>query len=107
MNEKYSALRSNVSMLGHLLGNTIKDAHGEVLLEKVETIRKLSKSALAGNQQDRESLIEEIKPHTYIHPVPPIHTMSPHTYFQPQHTHAYPANSHPTLTHFIYTSFHI
>ena len=45
MNEKYSALRSNVSMLGHLLGNTIKDAHGDVLLEKVETIRKLSKSA--------------------------------------------------------------
>ncbi|NOH70774.1 phosphoenolpyruvate carboxylase [Vibrio pectenicida] len=61
MNEKYSALRSNVSMLGHLLGNTIKDAHGDTLLEKVETIRKLSKSALAGNQSDRENLIEEIK----------------------------------------------
>lgn len=61
MNEKYSALRSNVSMLGHLLGNTIKDAHGDALLEKVETIRKLSKSALSGNQPDRESLIEEIK----------------------------------------------
>ncbi|NOH63981.1 phosphoenolpyruvate carboxylase [Vibrio sp. RE88] len=61
MNEKYSALRSNVSMLGHLLGNTIKDAHGDALLDKVETIRKLSKSALSGNQSDRESLIEEIK----------------------------------------------
>ncbi|GLT17881.1 phosphoenolpyruvate carboxylase [Vibrio zhanjiangensis] len=61
MNEKYSALRSNVSMLGHLLGNTIKDAHGDALLEKVETIRKLSKSALSGNKSDRESLIEEIK----------------------------------------------
>ncbi|MBU2896946.1 phosphoenolpyruvate carboxylase [Vibrio hepatarius] len=61
MNEKYSALRSNVSMLGHLLGNTIKDAHGDTLLEKVETIRKLSKSALAGNQSDRENLIDEIK----------------------------------------------
>ncbi|UPQ88169.1 phosphoenolpyruvate carboxylase [Vibrio sinaloensis] len=71
MNEKYSALRSNVSMLGHLLGNTIKDAHGEVLLEKVETIRKLSKSALAGNQQDRESLIDEIKslPNDQLTPV--------------------------------------
>ena len=61
MNEKYSALRSNVSMLGHLLGNTIKDAHGEALLEKVEAIRQLSKSALAGNKDDRESLIDEIK----------------------------------------------
>ncbi|WP_159739498.1 phosphoenolpyruvate carboxylase [Vibrio atypicus] len=71
MNEKYSALRSNVSMLGHLLGNTIKDAHGEELLEKVETIRKLSKSALAGNQADRESLIEEIKnlPNEQLTPV--------------------------------------
>ncbi|MEF1288882.1 phosphoenolpyruvate carboxylase [Vibrio sp. M260118] len=71
MNEKYSALRSNVSMLGHLLGNTIKDAHGEELLEKVETIRKLSKSALAGNQQDRDSLIDEIKslPNEQLTPV--------------------------------------
>ena len=71
MNEKYSALRSNVSMLGHLLGNTIKDAHGDELLEKVETIRKLSKSALAGNQADRESLIEEIKnlPNEQLTPV--------------------------------------
>ncbi|KLV07483.1 phosphoenolpyruvate carboxylase [Photobacterium aquae] len=61
MNEKYSALRSNVSMLGHMLGNTIKDAHGEELLEKVETIRKLSKSARAGNQDDRAKLIDELQ----------------------------------------------
>ncbi|MGF1697484.1 phosphoenolpyruvate carboxylase [Vibrio lamellibrachiae] len=61
MNEKYAALKSNVSMLGRLLGNTIKDAHGDVILEKVETIRKLSKSASAGNKADRETLIEEIK----------------------------------------------
>ncbi|MGF1685319.1 phosphoenolpyruvate carboxylase [Photobacterium japonica] len=61
MNEKYSALRSNVSMLGHMLGNTIKDAHGEELLSKVETVRKLSKSARAGNQDDRAKLIEELQ----------------------------------------------
>lgn len=60
MNEKYSALKSNVSMLGHLLGNTIKDAHGEELLNKVETIRKLSKSARAGNSDDRAKLINEL-----------------------------------------------
>ena len=71
MNEKYSALRSNVSMLGHLLGNTIKDAHGEALLEKVEAIRQLSKSALAGNKDDRASLIDEIKhlPNDQLAPV--------------------------------------
>ncbi|WEM42477.1 phosphoenolpyruvate carboxylase [Photobacterium sp. DA100] len=61
MNEKYSALRSNVSMLGHMLGTTIKDAHGEELLSKVETIRKLSKSARAGNQDDRAKLIDELQ----------------------------------------------
>lgn len=71
MNEKYAALKSNVSMLGRLLGNTIQDAHGDVILEKVETIRKLSKSARAGNQADRESLIEEIKslPNEQLTPV--------------------------------------
>ncbi|CAH0541687.1 phosphoenolpyruvate carboxylase [Vibrio marisflavi] len=61
MNEKYSALKSNVSMLGRLLGNTIQEAHGDAILEKVETIRKLSKSARAGNVTDQDSLIEEIK----------------------------------------------
>ncbi|WP_336929002.1 phosphoenolpyruvate carboxylase [Vibrio cholerae] len=61
MNEKYAALKSNVSMLGRLLGQTIQAADGDVILAKVETIRKLSKSARAGNQTDRELLIEEIK----------------------------------------------
>ena len=71
MNEKYAALKSNVSMLGRLLGNTIQDAHGDVILEKVETIRKLSKSARAGNQADRDSLVEEIKnlPNEQLTPV--------------------------------------
>lgn len=45
MNEQYSALRSNVSMLGKVLGETIKDALGENILDRVETIRKLSKSS--------------------------------------------------------------
>ncbi|EPF2326109.1 phosphoenolpyruvate carboxylase [Vibrio cholerae] len=61
MNEKYAALKSNVSMLGRLLGQTIQAADGDVILAKVETIRKLSKSARAGNQADRELLIEEVK----------------------------------------------
>lgn len=61
MNEKYAALKSNVSMLGRLLGQTIQAADGDVILAKVETIRKLSKSVRAGNQADRELLIEEIK----------------------------------------------
>ncbi|MGC6746041.1 phosphoenolpyruvate carboxylase [Escherichia coli] len=55
MNEQYSALRSNVSMLGKVLGETIKDALGEHILERVETIRKLSKSSRAGNDANRRS----------------------------------------------------
>ena len=35
MNEQYSALRSNVSMLGKVLGDTIKDALGENILDRV------------------------------------------------------------------------
>lgn len=71
MNEKYAALKSNVRMLGELLGSTIQEAHGDAILEKVETIRKLSKSARAGNQEDREGLIEEIKnlPNEQLTPV--------------------------------------
>ncbi|SJN57480.1 Phosphoenolpyruvate carboxylase [Vibrio ruber DSM 16370] len=61
MNEKYTALKSNVSMLGRLLGKTILDADGSVILEKVETIRKLSKSLKDGNPADRDTLVEEIK----------------------------------------------
>ncbi|MBM7037785.1 phosphoenolpyruvate carboxylase [Vibrio ulleungensis] len=60
MNQQYAALRSNVSMLGHLLGNTIKDAHGEAMLDKIEQLRQLSKSARSGNTDDRQKLIDEI-----------------------------------------------
>jgi phosphoenolpyruvate carboxylase len=61
MNEKYAALKSNVRMLGKMLGDTIADADGKVILEKVETIRQLSKSARDGNQDDHLALVEEIK----------------------------------------------
>lgn len=61
MNEQYSAMRSNVSMLGKLLGDTIKDAMGENILEKVETIRKLSKSSRAGNEAHRQELLSTLQ----------------------------------------------
>ncbi|HBQ80857.1 MAG TPA: hypothetical protein DD850_16460, partial [Erwinia persicina] len=56
MNEQYSAMRSNVSMLGKLLGDTIKDALGENILDQVETIRNLAKSSRAGNDTHRKEL---------------------------------------------------
>lgn len=72
MNEKYAALKSNVRMLGHLLGNTIKQAHGEEILEKVERIRTLSKAAERNNDATaRTQLIEEITtlPDDQLNPV--------------------------------------
>lgn len=43
--EDYSQLRSNVSFLGRLLGETIASAEGEEFLDLIEQIRRLSKSA--------------------------------------------------------------
>ncbi|PCS23094.1 phosphoenolpyruvate carboxylase [Candidatus Enterovibrio escicola] len=61
MNDKNDVLKSNVNMLGRLLGNTIRNAHGDELLAKVEEIRKLSKSASAGNADDHDNLIEVLQ----------------------------------------------
>lgn len=71
MNEKYAALKSNVRMLGTMLGDTIKNSDGNVILDKVETIRQLSKSARDGNHDDHLALVEEIKnlPDDQIKPV--------------------------------------
>ncbi len=61
MNEQYSAMRSNVSMLGKILGDTIKEAMGENILDRVETIRKLSKSSRAGNEAHRQELLSTLQ----------------------------------------------
>ena len=61
MNEQYSALRSNVSVLVKVLGETIKDALGENILDRVETIRKLSKSSRAGNEVNRQELLTTLQ----------------------------------------------
>jgi len=57
MTEEYTNLRSNVSLLGQLLGKSIGEHLGEDFLDKIETIRQLSKSSRAGNSEDGEALI--------------------------------------------------
>lgn len=61
MSDKYAALRSNVSFLGQVLGDTIKDHLGAEFLDKIETIRQLSKSSRAGNNGDREELLTQLR----------------------------------------------
>lgn len=61
MNEQYSALRSHVSMLGKVLGDTIKDALGDNILDRVETIRQLSKSSRSGNETSRQALLSTLQ----------------------------------------------
>lgn len=48
-------------MLGKVLGDTIKDALGENILDRVETIRKLSKSSRAGNEANRQELLTTLQ----------------------------------------------
>ena len=57
MAEQYAKLRSNVSLLGQLLDKTIGEHLGDEFLEKIESIRQLSKSSRAGNESDGETLI--------------------------------------------------
>lgn len=50
--EDYGQLRSNVSFLGRLLGDTIAAAEGQDFLELVERIRRLSKSSRRGAAEE-------------------------------------------------------
>ncbi len=57
----YSALRSNVSHLGRILGDTIANAEGEDFLALIERIRGLSKGAREGSEQDQEALLAQLR----------------------------------------------
>ncbi len=57
----YRTLRSNVSQLGSLLGETIAAAEGEDFLALVEQIRVLSKSARTGDDRAREELLSVLR----------------------------------------------
>ncbi|MBI0029242.1 phosphoenolpyruvate carboxylase [Gilliamella sp. B14448G11] len=61
MNSEYSSMRSNVNMLGTLLGDAIKRAAGNDTFDLVEQIRQLSKSAQQGNKQAHNKLLKLIE----------------------------------------------
>ncbi|MFY8275247.1 phosphoenolpyruvate carboxylase [Pseudoalteromonas sp. SSDWG2] len=61
MSDQYAALRSNVSLLGQVLGQTIAAAQGENALNKVEEIRQLAKSSRNGDDAARAKLLAELQ----------------------------------------------
>lgn len=58
MSESNSLMNDNITMLGKLLGETIKEARGEGLFDRVETIRRLSKASHKGNEDAYQQLTE-------------------------------------------------
>lgn len=60
MNQTYSAMRNNIHMLGDFLGETIRDAQGNEILELIENIRTLSRDSRAGNEQARQQLLDKL-----------------------------------------------
>ncbi|PLW69732.1 phosphoenolpyruvate carboxylase [Pseudohalioglobus lutimaris] len=57
----YSSLRSNVSDLGRILGDTIAGAEGDDFLALIERIRGLSKGAREGSPKDRQQLLAQLR----------------------------------------------
>ncbi len=57
----YSSLRSNVSALGRVLGETVAAAEGDDVLALVERIRSLSKAARDGSGEDRAALLAQLR----------------------------------------------
>lgn len=58
MHHQYESLRSNIHMLGDFLGETIRDAQGNDILELIENIRQLSRASRAGDEKAREQLLD-------------------------------------------------
>lgn len=61
MIEQYSAMRHNINMLGHFLGETISDAQGSDILELIENIRVLSRNSRNGDDQARNQLLSTLE----------------------------------------------
>lgn len=58
MADMYAPLRSNVGMLGQMLGETMSTDLGESFLDKVEQIRQLAKCSRQGDTDARTQMLE-------------------------------------------------
>lgn len=50
MNQPYSSIYHNIQMLGEFLGETIRDAQGDYILDLIESIRVLSRNSRSGRE---------------------------------------------------------
>lgn len=60
MTEIDARLRENVHLLGTLLGETIRQEHGDAFLETIERIRKGAKAARRGSEEGAEQLADSL-----------------------------------------------
>jgi phosphoenolpyruvate carboxylase len=58
--DPHKGLRDDVRFLGELLGETLRAGEGNALFETVERVRRLSKEARAGSDEDFEALAAEL-----------------------------------------------
>ena len=58
MHHQYESMRNNIHMLGDFLGETIRDAQGNEILELIENIRQLSRNSREGDEKAREELLD-------------------------------------------------
>lgn len=57
MADMYAQLRSNVGMLGQILGDTIRNHLDDTFIDKIEQIRQLAKSSRQGDEAAREQML--------------------------------------------------
>jgi phosphoenolpyruvate carboxylase len=58
--DPHKPLRDDVRLLGDLLGETLTQASGELLLQRVERVRRLAKDARAGHDESFRTLATEL-----------------------------------------------
>ncbi|WP_298443318.1 phosphoenolpyruvate carboxylase [uncultured Ferrimonas sp.] len=58
MTDMYAQLRSNVHLLGTILGDTMEAELGSEFLNRIETVRKLSKASRNGDEGARDQLLQ-------------------------------------------------
>lgn len=61
MGEIGQLMQKNIRLLGDLLGETIKEALGDEMCDRIESIRRLSKTAHVGDVESLNTLVETLK----------------------------------------------